>query len=252
LGSAVTQRATCRCWRRRAVDAAGVDAQGRLRASGRGGPEQVGAATRGASQFFSRSCRSLGPWRKRSSCSEARRVIEAERDVPPCFDRCAVGDGEHCRAQAAWSRAEARRQDFHRRRPLPGENRRSVARLARALRLLEDSLQPLLKLVAARALGGHIQGASYRNRRRRCHDRHLRHPRTSGCVGRKRGIISNALGRSRAASHLPLATCRCSRPRAGAASSFSSRGPAEFGAATVLRPKSRDAFGFHARSTRPV
>ena len=72
-----------------------------------------------------------------------------------------------------------------------------MARPARALRLLEDGLQPFLKLVAARSLGNHLQGASYRDRRRGGHDRRLRRSRTSGCVGRKRGIISNALGRSR-------------------------------------------------------
>src|SRR5690606_5387802 len=44
---------------------------------------------------FPRSFRSRGPCRQRSSCSEAGRVIKAELDVQPCFDRCAVGDGEH-------------------------------------------------------------------------------------------------------------------------------------------------------------
>jgi hypothetical protein len=32
---------------------------------------------------------------ERSSCSDAV-CDQASRDVPPCFDRCAVGYGEHC------------------------------------------------------------------------------------------------------------------------------------------------------------
>lgn len=72
-----------------------------------------------------------------------------------------------------------------------------MARSTRALRLLEDYLQSLLELVSARSLGDDFQGPADRGRRRRRHDRRLGRPRTSGCVGRKRGIISNALGRSR-------------------------------------------------------
>jgi transposase len=34
-------------------------------------------------------------------CSGSRGVIKTERDVPPYFERCAVGVGEHRRAQAA-------------------------------------------------------------------------------------------------------------------------------------------------------
>jgi len=72
-----------------------------------------------------------------------------------------------------------------------------VARSPRTFRFMEDRVQPVFELVAARALGGHFQGTPDRSRRRRRH--HRRYDRSSppGCCGRKRGIISNALGRSR-------------------------------------------------------
>jgi hypothetical protein len=66
--------------------------------------------------------RPVSQWISRSG---ARRVIKAERDVPPCFDRCALGDGEQ-------SRTQARRQD--------PDSRRSVARPTRAARFWKTVL----------------------------------------------------------------------------------------------------------------
>jgi transposase len=62
---------------------------------------------------------------------------------------------------------------------------------------VEDGVQPVLELVAARALGSDFQGASDRSRRGWSHHRRVSHTSPPGFCGRKRGIISNALGRSR-------------------------------------------------------
>lgn len=62
---------------------------------------------------------------------------------------------------------------------------------------MEDRVQPVLELVAARALDSHFQGAPDRTRRGRRHHRRFGCSSPPGCCGRKRGIISNALGRSR-------------------------------------------------------
>jgi transposase len=62
---------------------------------------------------------------------------------------------------------------------------------------MEDRLQPVLELVAARTLDSHFQGAPARSRRRGRHHRRFGCSSPPGCCGRKRGIISNALGRSR-------------------------------------------------------
>jgi transposase len=62
---------------------------------------------------------------------------------------------------------------------------------------VEDRLQSLLQLVAARSLGRDLQGTPVGVRRGWHHPRRLDRPSTPGCFGRKRGIISNALGRSR-------------------------------------------------------
>ncbi len=124
-------------------------------------------------------------------------MIKAGRDVPPCADRYPVDAGEARRALTPWTTAEARRSDLHRCRSLPSENRHPVARSPGALRFVEDHLQPVLELVAAWALGSDFQGTSDRSRRGRGHHRRVGHTSPPGFCGRKRGIISNALGRSR-------------------------------------------------------
>ena len=72
-----------------------------------------------------------------------------------------------------------------------------MARPAGAVRILEDHLQSVFELVAARPLGVDLQGTPARERRRGCHPRCIRCSSPPGCCGRKRGIISNALGHSR-------------------------------------------------------
>jgi transposase len=72
-----------------------------------------------------------------------------------------------------------------------------VARSSGAVRFLEDRLQPVLELVAARALGSDFQGTSVGGRRGWSHHRRIGHTSPPGFCGRKRGVISNALGRSR-------------------------------------------------------
>jgi transposase len=62
---------------------------------------------------------------------------------------------------------------------------------------VEDSLQSLLELVAARSLGLDLQRAPAGSRRGRGHPRCFDYPSPPGCLGRKRGIIRNALGHSR-------------------------------------------------------
>jgi transposase len=62
---------------------------------------------------------------------------------------------------------------------------------------VEDRVQPVLELVAAGALGRDLQGTSDTGRRGRRHYRRLSDSSPPGFCGRKRGIISNALGRSR-------------------------------------------------------
>lgn len=124
-------------------------------------------------------------------------MIKAGRDVPPCTDGCPVGDGSVARAVAAWSGSETRRPHLHRCRSVSRQDRYPLARSSRALRVVEDRVQPLLELVAARALGSHFQGASGRSRRGRRHHRRLDCSSPPGRCGRKRGIINNALGRSR-------------------------------------------------------
>lgn len=72
-----------------------------------------------------------------------------------------------------------------------------MARPARAVWLVEDRFQSLLELVAAWSLGGDLQGASVGGRRRRSDSRRFDRPSPPGCCGRKRGVLTNALGRSR-------------------------------------------------------
>ena len=108
-----------------------------------------------------------------------------------------MGDGESVGSFSARAETNARRPDVHRCGPLSGAHRSPVARSPGALRLLEDRLQPVLKLVVARPLGGNLQGAPDRRGRRSGHSRCLRCSSPPGRCGRKGGIISNALGHSR-------------------------------------------------------
>ena len=62
---------------------------------------------------------------------------------------------------------------------------------------MEERLQPVLELGEEGALGNDLPRAPVRSRRDRFHRRRLRCPRTPRCVGRKRGVLRNALGRSR-------------------------------------------------------
>jgi transposase len=124
-------------------------------------------------------------------------MIKAGRDVPPCTDGCPVGDGSTARALAPRSASETRRPHFHRRRSLSRQNRNSLARSPGTLRLLEDRVQPVFELVASGTLGSHFQGTPDRSRRRRRHHRRFGRSSPPGRCGRKRGIVSNALGRSR-------------------------------------------------------
>jgi len=72
-----------------------------------------------------------------------------------------------------------------------------MARSSRTLRVVEDRIQPVFQLVVAGALGSHFQGTSDRTGRGRRHHRRFGRSSPPGCCGRKRGIVSNALGRSR-------------------------------------------------------
>lgn len=72
-----------------------------------------------------------------------------------------------------------------------------MARSSRAIRILEDHLQSVLQLVVARPLGSDLQGAPARRRGRGGHPRCIGCSSPPGRCGRKRGIISNALGHSR-------------------------------------------------------
>lgn len=90
-----------------------------------------------------------------------------------------------------------RRSLVPRRRHLPCEDRNPVARPAGALRQVEERLQPVSKLVAEGLLGADLPRAPDRHRRDGVYRRWLRGPRSPRCVGRKRGIQQNALGRSR-------------------------------------------------------
>ena len=62
---------------------------------------------------------------------------------------------------------------------------------------MENRIQPILQLVAARPLGCDFQSTPNRDGRRRRHDRRFDCSSPPGRCGRKRGIISNGLGRSR-------------------------------------------------------
>ena len=73
---------------------------------------------------------------------------------------------------------------------------RAMARYSRAIRQLEDYIQPVRSLGEARGLGARFQEATDRRRRRLSH-RRLRRPGAPGCGRRKRGVRCNALGRSR-------------------------------------------------------
>jgi transposase len=62
---------------------------------------------------------------------------------------------------------------------------------------VEVGLQPVQQLGEEGPLGADLQGPSVGGRRGRFDRRWLRRSRTPRCVGRKRGVQSNALGRSR-------------------------------------------------------
>src|SRR5262245_13443686 len=62
---------------------------------------------------------------------------------------------------------------------------------------MEVRLQPVLQLGEKGPLGDDLQGAAVGGRRDRLDRRRLCCSRTPRCVGRKRGVQSNALGRSR-------------------------------------------------------
>lgn len=108
-----------------------------------------------------------------------------------------MGDGEFAGSCPARSEADDGRPHVHRRRAVPRPHRRSVARSSRAIRVLEDNLQSVLQLVVARPLGCDLQGAPARRRGRGGHPRRIGCSSPPGRCGRKRGIISNALGHSR-------------------------------------------------------
>ncbi len=104
--------------------------------------------------------------------------------------------GSHPEA-GGWPESESRRSALHRSRSFSRENRHAMARPTRAVRPLEVGLQSIQQLGEEGALGGDLQGAAARCRRGRLNRRWLRCSRTPRCVGRKRGVQSNALGRSR-------------------------------------------------------
>jgi transposase len=62
---------------------------------------------------------------------------------------------------------------------------------------VEDRVQSIFELVAPGPLGSDLQSSASPGRRRRSHHRRFGCSSPPGCCGRKRGIISNALGRSR-------------------------------------------------------
>src|SRR6187549_2942636 len=72
-----------------------------------------------------------------------------------------------------------------------------MARHPRTVWAVEDDVQPVRSLGSSGSLGAALQGVADRGRRRRVpHRRHYR-PSAPRRRGRKRGVQSNALGRSR-------------------------------------------------------
>ena len=127
-------------------------------------------------------------------------MIKAERDLPPCTDRRPVGDDSAARSVATGFVQHGpalERSHLHRCRAVPRKDRHPMARSSGTLRVVEDRVQPVLELVAAGALGSNFQGTPDRSRRGRRHHRRFDRSSPPGCCGRKRGIVSNALGRSR-------------------------------------------------------
>ena len=72
-----------------------------------------------------------------------------------------------------------------------------MARPPGALREVEERIQPVPQLGAEGLLGTDLPRTSDRYRREGVDRRRLRGPRSPRCVGRKRGVQQNALGRSR-------------------------------------------------------
>lgn len=62
---------------------------------------------------------------------------------------------------------------------------------------MEDRVQSLFELVSSRSLGCDFSKSYSLGRRRRSDHRRIRYSSPPGCCGRKRGVITNALGRSR-------------------------------------------------------
>ncbi len=118
------------------------------------------AKPRGRPKFFLDHLDHLREMGERVLARRRPGMIKAGCDAPPFLDRWTMGNGQYRRSKATWTAAQTGRQNLHRRRTLPSEDRNSVARSARTIRLLEDRLQPFLELVAARSLGNNLQSAA--------------------------------------------------------------------------------------------